>query len=179
MKMKILFPLCTLALLLAGAGCNKAGKLSQATNSPLPTGPMELKLKWPPGERVVQDMDMKTTSETTIPGRPAPMQQNMTMGQKYGLTVLQAEPDHVGGSTLVGNGQAEVARGSLYATNDRGRAVHQGTVPVEHDQIKLFSCHISLFKQSKKMVRVADIRLPHRSCPNYRENADTPAAEPP
>jgi len=93
MKMKILFPLCTLALLLAGAGCNKAGKLSQATNSPLPTGPMELKLKWPPGERVVQDMDMKTTSETTIPGRPAPMQQNMTMGQKYGLTVLQAEPD--------------------------------------------------------------------------------------
>jgi hypothetical protein len=93
MKMKLLFPLSALALAVAVAGCNKAGKLNDVSKAPLPTGPVELKLKWPQGERVVQDMEMKTTTETTIPGRPAPMQQNMAMGQKYGLTVLSANPD--------------------------------------------------------------------------------------
>ena len=93
MKMKLLFPVLALALVVAGAGCNKAGKLNEASKAPLPTGPIELKLKWPQGEQVVQDMEMKTTTETTLPGRPQPMQQNMTMGQKYGLSVLQADPD--------------------------------------------------------------------------------------
>ena len=78
---------------LAVAGCNKAGKLSEHSKQPLPTGPVELKLKWAAGERVVQDMDMKMKMETTIPGQPAPMQQNMTMGQKFALTVLKETPD--------------------------------------------------------------------------------------
>lgn len=54
---------------------------------------MELKLKWPLGEHVVQNMDMKATTETAVPGQPQPMQQNMTMGQKFSMTVLKADPD--------------------------------------------------------------------------------------
>ena len=93
MNKKLLFPAAILALVLAGAGCNKAGKLSEPSKTPLPTGPVELKLKWPQGERVVQNMDVKSKTETAIPGRPEPMQQNTTMGQKYALTVLKENSD--------------------------------------------------------------------------------------
>ena len=93
MNKKILQPLVAISLALAAAGCNKAGKLNQASTAPLPTGPMELKLKWPLGEHVVQNMDMKSTTETAVPGQPQPMQQNITMGQKYSMTVLKADPD--------------------------------------------------------------------------------------
>jgi hypothetical protein len=82
-----------LALSLTWVGCNKSGKLAQPSNFVTPTGPVELKLKWPQGERIVQDMDMKQTMEFSMPGQPAPMKQDMTMGQEYGMTVLQANPD--------------------------------------------------------------------------------------
>jgi hypothetical protein len=81
-----------LALSLTWAGCNKSGKLNQPSTFTAPTGPVELKLKWPTGERIVQDMEMKQSMEVTIPGQPAPMKQDMTMGQQYGLTVLKAIP---------------------------------------------------------------------------------------
>jgi hypothetical protein len=93
MKTKFLLPMAVLALALAATGCNKAGKLNEASQKPLPTGPMELKLKWPLGEHVVQNMDTKTKTETVIPGQPQPMQQNITMGQKYSMTVLKEDPD--------------------------------------------------------------------------------------
>jgi len=93
MKIKHLFPIVGLAFVLAGAGCNKAGKLSEHSKFKPPTGPVEFKLKWPPGERVVQDMDVKTKTEIAVPGQPAPLQQDMTMGQKYALTVLKETPD--------------------------------------------------------------------------------------
>jgi len=41
----------------------------------------------------VQDMDMKMNMELSIPGRPAPMKQDMTLGQEYGLAVLKETPD--------------------------------------------------------------------------------------
>lgn len=87
------FPIVALAAVVAVAGCNKAGKLSEKSKQPMPTGPVELKLKWTPNERVVQDLDMKIKTEMSIPGQPAPMQQDVTMGQKFALTVLQATPD--------------------------------------------------------------------------------------
>ena len=83
----------TLALSLTLVGCNKSGKLGESSTFTTPTGPVELKLKWPQGERIVQDMDLKQTSEISIPGQPAPMTQDTTMGMEYGLTVLQANPD--------------------------------------------------------------------------------------
>lgn len=83
----------TLALSLTLVGCNKSDKLGESSTFTTPTGPLELKLKFPQGERIVQDMDMKQTSEISIPGQPAPTKQDTTMGMEYGLTVLQAAPD--------------------------------------------------------------------------------------
>jgi hypothetical protein len=83
----------TLALSLSWVGCNKSGKLEKTSTFRAPSGPVELKLKWPVGERIVQDMDMKQNMELSIPGQPDPMKQDMTMGQKYGLTVLKDTPD--------------------------------------------------------------------------------------
>jgi hypothetical protein len=83
----------TLALGLTLMGCNKSGKLGQSSTFTTPTGPVELKLKFPQGERIVQVLDMKQSSEMSMPGQPAPMKQETTMGQEFGLTVLQASPD--------------------------------------------------------------------------------------
>src|ERR1039457_2531044 len=93
MNKKHLIPIVALALVVAGAGCNKAGKLNEKSTQPTPTGPVALKLKWTPNERVVQDMDMKMKTETAIPGQPEPMKQDITMGQKYAMTVLKENPD--------------------------------------------------------------------------------------
>lgn len=93
MNLKYLLPIVALILGLAGAGCNQAGKLREQSTFKTPTGPAPLKLKWPQGERVVQDMDMKMDNEITVPGQPNPMQQHMTMGQKYALTVLKENSD--------------------------------------------------------------------------------------
>jgi hypothetical protein len=79
-----------LALSLSWVGCNKSEKLSQPSTFTPPTGQVELKLKWPEGEHIVQDINMQQDMEISIPGQPAPMKQNMTMGQEYGLTVLKA-----------------------------------------------------------------------------------------
>jgi Family of unknown function (DUF6263) len=93
MNKQLLLMSIALALSLSWVGCNKSGKLAEPSTLPTPGGPVELKLKWPVGERVVQDTDMKQKMEISIPGRPAPMQQDMTMGQEYGLTVLNETPD--------------------------------------------------------------------------------------
>ncbi len=58
-----------------------------------PTGPVELKLKWPPvGERVVFDVEIKRNGEYLYPGQPDRQQEDLTLAKKYGLTVLQATP---------------------------------------------------------------------------------------
>ena len=93
MKKPLLLMAALLGLGMAWTGCNKAGKLNEKSEFIPPTGPMEFKLKWPQGERIEQDMDLKTTSETSIPGQAAPMKQDVGVGQAYGLTVLQANPD--------------------------------------------------------------------------------------
>jgi hypothetical protein len=79
-------------LSLSWVGCNKSGKLDKRSEFKAPGGPVELKLKWPVGEHIVQDMDMKMNMELSIPGRPAPMKQDMNLGQEYGLTVLKETP---------------------------------------------------------------------------------------
>jgi hypothetical protein len=82
----------TLALSLSWVGCNKSGKLDDTSKFKTPGGPVELKLKWPLGERIVMNMDMKQKMETSMPGQP-PTKIDMNMGQKYGLTVLKETPD--------------------------------------------------------------------------------------
>lgn len=94
MNKKLSLFILTLAATLAVTGCGKkSGKLADRSTFKTPSGPVELKLKWVQGERIVQDMDMKQNMEISIPGQPAPMKQNMTMGQQYGLTVLKESPD--------------------------------------------------------------------------------------
>ncbi len=70
------------------AGCGKAGKLDRASTFATPTGPLELKLKWPAGEHVVESFDMKLNMELSVPNQPAPLQRDITLGQEFGLTVL-------------------------------------------------------------------------------------------
>ena len=92
MNKNTLLIVVTLALSLSWVGCNKSGKLDKRSEFKAPGGPVELKLKWPVGEHIVQDMDMKMNMELSIPGRPAPMKQDMNLGQEYGLSVLKETP---------------------------------------------------------------------------------------
>ena len=91
-KNKILI-VASLVAALAGAGCNKSGKLSQPSKFTPPSGPVELTLKWPAGERVLHSFDMKMNSEISIPGQANPMKQDITMGQDYALSVLPTPAD--------------------------------------------------------------------------------------
>jgi predicted small lipoprotein YifL len=93
MKNKLLFPIVALALVFSLVACNKSGKLNTPSKNTPPAGPVELKIKWTAGERVVQNLDMKMENQINLPARPAPMKQDMTMGQKYALTVLKEDPD--------------------------------------------------------------------------------------
>lgn len=90
---KYLFISAVLACTLTWVGCNKGGKINQASTFQRPTGPIELKLKWPEGEKIVQEMTQKQTTDTDVPGQPAPFHQDTIMGQQYQLTVLKALPD--------------------------------------------------------------------------------------
>lgn len=93
MNKKLLLITTLLAVSLPWLGCNKSGKLNEKSTFKTPTGPVELKIKWPLHQRVVQELDMKMNMEMAMPGQPAPMKQDMTMGQAYGMTVQQATPD--------------------------------------------------------------------------------------
>ena len=92
MNKNLLLITVTLALSLSWVGCNKSGKLDKASTFTTPSGPVELKLKWPVSERVVMDMDMKQNMEIFMTNQPGSMKQDVTMGQKYGLTVLKETP---------------------------------------------------------------------------------------
>jgi len=93
MKKHVLLITVTLALGLSGVGCNKSGKLNTASKFKPPSGPMELKVKWPAGEHIVQNLDFKQSSEISMPNQPTPIKQDMTMGQGYALSVLKANAD--------------------------------------------------------------------------------------
>jgi hypothetical protein len=93
MKKNVLLITVTLALGLSGVGCNKSGKLNTASKFKPPAGPMELKVKWPVGEHIVQNLDFKQSSEISMPNQPVPIKQEMTMGQGYALSVLKATSD--------------------------------------------------------------------------------------
>jgi len=91
MNKNILLITVALALSLSGVGCNKSGKLDTTSKFTPPSGSVELKLKWPVGERIVQNFDMKQHMEIFVPNQPNSIKQDMTMGQEYGLTVLKED----------------------------------------------------------------------------------------
>jgi hypothetical protein len=89
MNKNIFLITAALASSLFWVGCNKSGKLNKASTFTPPAGAVELKLKWPVGECIVMDTDTKQNTEIFMPNQPGSMKQDMTMGQKYGLTVLK------------------------------------------------------------------------------------------
>jgi hypothetical protein len=91
MNKNLILIVAALALNLSGVGCNKSGKLNKVSTFTPPAGPVELKLKWPVGERVVQSLDLKQNMEISVPNRPQPIKQDVTMRQEYGLTVLKED----------------------------------------------------------------------------------------
>jgi len=80
-----------LALSLPWTGCKKSTVVKTTTSQP--SGPVELKLKWPEGRQMVQSFELKMDNEMNVPGAPAAVKQDMTMDQKYGMTVLKDRPD--------------------------------------------------------------------------------------
>ena len=101
MNKKFLLMTAALALSLPWAGCSKSSKLDQASTFTPPGGPVELKLKWTKDERIVQEMDMKQTSELTIPGQTAPMKQEMALQQEDRSHRVEGKPRR---GTRSGNG---------------------------------------------------------------------------
>ena len=86
------------AVCLPIAGCKKsedsktAIKTGSADTVPKTDDRVELKLKWPVGNRYVQRMDIVQCSEINVPQAPQPVKQEVTMGQDYSLTVTQKRP---------------------------------------------------------------------------------------
>lgn len=82
-----------LASVFLSAGCNRSGELGKASTFTKPSGPVELKLHWRVGERIVKNCDMKLTSEITVPNQPNPIHQDMTCRQQWAVTVRKANAD--------------------------------------------------------------------------------------
>lgn len=93
MNARILFPAVALALTLAATGCNKSGKLNNASAFVPPSGPMELKLKWTPGEHIIQEFNVDQKMVINAPGQRAPMNQQADIDQTLSLKVLSAGAD--------------------------------------------------------------------------------------
>jgi hypothetical protein len=91
MKKKCLLLVLMLAPILPWVGCRKSEKSAKPVV--LPSGPVELTLQWPVDRRMVERMDIRQTSEITLPGMPNPMKQNMNLGQTYSLSVLRQTPE--------------------------------------------------------------------------------------
>ena len=91
MNKNLILITATLASSLCWVGCNKSGKLNQPSPGTTPTGPVELKLKWSPGERVLQSLGVKMNMEISGASLPQPIHQDMTIGEDYALNVLSAD----------------------------------------------------------------------------------------
>jgi hypothetical protein len=77
-------------------GCNKAGKLGeQSKEKAPPTGPVQLVQKWTDGEQIVKHIDMKMNMVINVPNLPNPVNQDVTLTEKYSLAV--SKPDSGGG----------------------------------------------------------------------------------
>ncbi len=80
MNSRIFYSTIALALAVTAGGCGKSSKLNAPSKTPAPATPVELKLKWTPGEHVVQEFDIDQDMIMNIPRQPAPMHQLMNIG---------------------------------------------------------------------------------------------------
>lgn len=153
-------PLCTsialaLALAVAVAGCGKTNKLNTpSTATPPASGEVELKLKWTPGEHIVQQADMKQNIQSFVPGLPEPMKQDMTIGQKFSLTVVSANPD--GGHKLelqflAMRVDAETAGKTVSYDSDKGSST-KSTDPIAEMLGKMVGARLVYFLDASNRV---------------------------
>jgi Family of unknown function (DUF6263) len=155
MNKQHLFCIAAATLIMVGTGCNKAGKLSKPSKFTPPTGPVKLKLKWMPGERVVQDMDMKTKMDIDMPGQPAPMHQDITMGEKYALTVLKETPDgghEVEMEFLSARMDVEAAGKTVINYDSTKKSGEDGKNPMADMFSKIIGCKIQVFMDANNNV---------------------------
>jgi len=80
------------AVSLFWTGCKKSDPVVKETTV-VPSGPVELKLKWPAGRSLLQSVDAKVNFEMALPGKPEPMRQDIDLKQRYGFTVLKERPE--------------------------------------------------------------------------------------
>jgi hypothetical protein len=96
--------LATIVCLLPGCSKNDAGNAKGGTaaaapdTAAAPTGPVELKVKWIPGKRYVEEMTMNQTMEMTMPGSDKPMETATEMTMGMSLSALKERPE--GGAEL-------------------------------------------------------------------------------
>ena len=92
--MKKLTARCSLALLftLIAVGCKKSDQAAAEGEKPKAAAaaaqsadPVELKVKWPVGNRYTQRLTVNSSSETTVAQSPKPIGQNVKMEQEYTL----------------------------------------------------------------------------------------------
>jgi hypothetical protein len=57
-----------------------------------PTGPVELKQKWPAGARIVKESDLKQNMEIYLPGKADPVKQELSLLSQYAYTVIKELP---------------------------------------------------------------------------------------
>ena len=96
MRKNVFLFILSLALASFFSGCKKSeqadsGAVSPSAEKSAPgkSGPsVELKVKWPVGNRYVYRIDIEQTVATKMPQMPKPMQQDVTMAQTYALSVL-------------------------------------------------------------------------------------------
>ncbi|MEO8426309.1 MAG: DUF6263 family protein [Verrucomicrobiota bacterium] len=96
MRKDVFLFILSLAVASFSCGCKKSEQADNGVASPRAeksapgkSGPaVELKVKWPVGNRYVYRIDIDQTVLTKMPQMPKPMQQAVTMAQTYALSVL-------------------------------------------------------------------------------------------
>jgi len=68
-------------------------KLDQPSTFVPPAGPVELKLKWTPGTRIVADVRLRQTTEAFKLDSPHPVKSDFCMGHQLSFSVLKETPD--------------------------------------------------------------------------------------
>jgi hypothetical protein len=58
-----------------------------------PTGPVDLKLKWPLGARFIEDIDVRQTMAIYNPGQSEPVKQDLTLYFEHAFTVMNETPE--------------------------------------------------------------------------------------
>src|SRR5262245_24867151 len=86
-------PFCACKKSESGQAKTPSGKPADKRVPGAPTEAVEMKLKWPVGNRYTYRTEIDQDIQMKMPQMPNPMHQQVTMGQNYALSVLKETPD--------------------------------------------------------------------------------------